>query len=218
MSFFHRNMKPGDAKSGDAKSDEAKSDDASAEMPEGPAEEESEDSLADEDSPADDAAFEELTRERDDYRARWQRAQADFQNLRRRTQSDIDVAVRRSQQSLLDGLLLAIDQLDLALAAPRAGAAADQLARGVEMTRAELLRTLATAGVRPMADLTPGDRFDPALHQAVASIPSDERDPGTIVEVVRTGYSWGELVLRAAQVVVASAAVSADLAESDQDG
>lgn len=207
MSFFHRNMKPGDAKSSDGRPDEA-----------GSAERDGETSESSENSPADPSAFEELTRERDDYIARWQRAQADFQNLRRRTQSDIDVAVRRSQQSLLEGMLLAIDQLDLALAAPRAGTAADQLARGVDMTRSELLRTLAGSGVRPMADLAPGDRFDPALHQAVASIPRAEREPGTIVEVVRTGYSWGELVLRPAQVVVASTPENADLAESDQDG
>ncbi|HTF87258.1 MAG TPA: nucleotide exchange factor GrpE [Planctomycetota bacterium] len=164
------------------------------------------------------AALAEVTASRDDYVARWQRAQADFQNLRRRTQSDIDSAVRRSQQSLLEGLLLSIDQLDLALAAPRSGETADQLARGVEMTRAELLRTIAGAGVQPMADLTPGDRFDPALHQAVATVPVSGRDPGTIVEVVRTGYSWGDLVLRPAQVVVASAPEGAALAGNDQDG
>jgi molecular chaperone GrpE len=210
MSFFHRNMKPDEAKAGEAKASEART-----ENPDG-ASEGAEGSSAG-DSLADDERLEELKRERDDSIARWQRAQADFQNLRRRTQADIDAAVRRSQQSLLEGILLAIDQLDLALAAPRGGKSADQLARGVEMTRAELLRTLAAAGVKPMAELTPGDRFDPALHQAVTSIPSEERDPGTIVEVVRTGYSWGELVLRPAQVVVASPE-SADVAEGDRDG
>jgi molecular chaperone GrpE len=206
MSFFHRNAKP----------DEAKSEESRAENSAGEAEGEAK-GLPEQGSPADDAELEEITRERDDYIGRWQRAQADFQNLRRRTQSDIDMAVRRSQQSLLEGILLAIDQLDLALAAPRAGTSADQLARGVEMTRSELLRTLAAAGVRPMADLTPGDRFDPALHQAIASLPSEERDPGTIIDVFRSGYSWGEIVLRPAQVVVAAAPVNADAAESDSD-
>jgi len=160
-----------------------------------------------------DAAAEavlEATRQRDEYLARWQRAQADFQNLRRRTQSDIDAAVRRSQQGLLEGLLLAVDQLELALAAARPGAGSEALTRGVELTRAELLRALANAGVQPMSALRAGDRFDPALHQAVASTPTDAGPPGTILEIVRTGYAWGDVVLRPAQVVVAAAAQEQD--------
>lgn len=164
------------------------------------------------------AAVAEMTRERDEALARWQRALADFQNLRRRTQSDIDSALRRSQQSLLEGLLLSIDQLELALAAPRSGQTTAQLIRGVEMTRAELLRTLAAAGVQPMATLKPGDSFDPALHQAVAGLVTSEREPGTIIEVVRLGYSWGDIVLRPAQVIVAGAAGKSGVADNDQDG
>jgi molecular chaperone GrpE len=147
----------------------------------------------------------DAVRQRDEYLARWQRAQADFQNLRRRTQSDIDAAVRRSQQGLLEGILLALDQLELALAAPRPDAAVDSWVRGVELTRAELLRTLSNAGAQPMTGLAPGARFDPALHQAVATTPTAEHAPGTVLEVVRTGYTWGELVLRPAQVIVVAA-------------
>lgn len=143
--------------------------------------------------------------ERDDAIARWQRAQADFQNLRRRTQSDIDAAVRRSQQGLLEGLLIAIDQLELALAAPRSHPEAQSLARGVEMTRAQMLRTLASAGAAPMSELKSGDRFDPARHEAVATLAASDREPGCVIEVVRIGYSFGERVLRPAQVIVAAA-------------
>jgi molecular chaperone GrpE len=198
MSLFHRNMKQDAAGAGEPGS-EGK--DAPQETP-----------LADESA----AQLADLTRERDDYLARWQRAQADFQNLRRRTQSDIDAAVRRSQQSLLEGVLLSIDQLELALAAPRSDEAAAQLARGVEMTRAELLRTLASAGVQPMEALAAGSRFDPTLHQAVASLASTEREPGTIIEVVRRGYAWGEVVLRPAQVIVAVAAPKTSSPDSER--
>ena len=199
MSFFHKNMKQNEERAGET-GGESKG--APQEIPE---------------PEGSDAALIDLTQQRDDYLARWQRAQADFQNLRRRTQSDIDSAVRRSQQSLLEGLLLSIDQLELALAAPRSGEAAAQLARGVEMTRAELLRTLAAAGARPMAALQPGDRFDPSLHQAVASVATSEHAPGKIVDVVRLGYSWGELVLRPAQVIVASSPENLNTPENAQD-
>ena len=60
--------------------------------------------------------METLCRERDEYIDKWKRAQADLANLRRRTQSDIDAAVRRSQAQLLDGLLRAVDHLERALA------------------------------------------------------------------------------------------------------
>ncbi|MBK8179430.1 MAG: nucleotide exchange factor GrpE [Planctomycetes bacterium] len=165
-----------------------------------------------ESAPAD--ALAEALRARDEHLARWQRAQADFQNLRRRTQSDIDAAVRRSQQGLLEGILLAIDQLELALAAPRGDAAAESWTRGVEMTKAELLRTLSNAGAQPLAGVDAGARFDPALHQAVASRPAEGREPGLILDVVRTGYTWGQVVLRPAQVIVSAAppgAAGADL-------
>lgn len=158
-------------------------------------------------------ALSEATRERDDYLARWQRAQADFQNLRRRTLADIDAAVRRSQQSLLEGILLSIDQLELALGAPHSGPEVAAFVRGVEMTRSELLRTLAQAGVKPL-ELEPGRRFDPALHQAVATVAVARGEPGTIVEVVRRGYSWGDVVLRPAQVIVAGAAEAGEDAET----
>jgi molecular chaperone GrpE len=199
MSLFHRNMKK----------DEESSNEAEKESTRTPVENPNVDEISD--------ALAQLARERDDYIARWQRAQADFQNLRRRTQSDIDAAVRRSQQGLLEGILLSLDQLELALAAPRSGAQAAQLARGVEMTRSELMRTLAAAGVQPMSALKPGDRFDPTLHQAVASIPSEDAKAGTIIEVVRVGYSWGEIVLRPAQVVVAAAQQSPESSASDEE-
>jgi molecular chaperone GrpE len=187
MSIFDRAMKKKDNRPDEALPDAR---DASPEL----------------EDPADlSAALADMTRERDEFQGRWQRAQADFQNLRRRTQTDIDGAVRRSQQSLLEGLLLGLDQLQLALSAPRTNPEAVLLARGVEMTRDELLRTLTQAGVQPMAEVQPGVRFDPARHQAVASLPSESAEPGSVIEVVRGGYSWGDLVLRPAQVVVAAA-------------
>lgn len=187
MSFFHRPMKKKDTQPTDAESQDGGA------PPEAGSPEELAQALAD------------VTRERDEHLARWQRAQADFQNLRRRTQSDIDTAVRRSQQNLLEGLLLALDQLDLALAVPRKHEEALQLARGIEMTRAQLMHTLAQAGVTPMSELKPGLRFDPARHEAVTSMPSSQFEPGSVLDVVRIGYAWSDVVLRPAQVIVSSA-------------
>jgi molecular chaperone GrpE len=148
------------------------------------------------------AEIERLTLERDDYLDKWKRTQADYANLRRRTAADIEAAVRRSQQGLLEGLLLAIDHLDLALAAPAKTPEAQALRKGVELTRDQMLNRLAHEGVQP---ITIEQAFDPRLHEAVVTVEDTGAEPGTIVAVVRPGYTWGDVVLRPAHVQVAGA-------------
>ena len=147
--------------------------------------------------------LERVTRERDDYLDKWKRAQADFANLRRRTGADIEAAVRRSQQGLLEGMLLAIDHLELALAAPAKSPEAKALREGVELTRDQMLAALAREGVQA---ITIQQAFDPKLHEAVVTIEDADAEPGTIVSVVRPGYTWGDVVLRPAHVAVAGGA------------
>ena len=160
--------------------------------------------------------MEDLCRERDELRDKWARAQADYANLRRRTQADINAAVRRSQQGLLDGLLLAIDHLELALATPATSEETKNLALGVRLTRDQMLQSLEREGVRPVP---PAETFDPRLHEAVATVESTELAPGTILEVLRPGYIWGDVVLRPAHVkVVAEAPAREPGTETDTDG
>ena len=152
------------------------------------------------DSSAPEGQLERLERERDESLARLQRAQADYANLRRRAQVDLDSALQRSLRPLLENLLLVVDHLDLALAAPQGSEESRSLARGVRLTRDQLLRALAQEGVEPIAE---SGRFDPALHEAVATEERDDLEPGTVVETVRPGYTWRGQVLRHAHVKVA---------------
>ena len=142
-----------------------------------------------------------LKTERDDLLAQLARARADYQNLRKRTQIDADNSVRRSLEGLLQGLILVVDHLDLALSSPSKGDEARALARGVEMTREQLLRTLAQEGAQPVLET---DEFDPNLHEAVATLPTLEHPPGTIVATLRRGWTWRGQVLRPAHVQVAA--------------
>ena len=159
--------------------------------------------------------MEELCRERDELREKWARSQADYANLRRRTQADINAAVRRSQQGLLDGLLLAVDHLELALATPTTSEETKNLAMGVRLTRDQMLQSLEREGVRPVP---PAKTFDPKLHEAVATVESEEHAPGTILEVVRPGYIWGEVVLRPAHVRVVADSAAQEPDEVDTPG
>jgi molecular chaperone GrpE len=143
-----------------------------------------------------------LESERDDLRATLLRSQADYQNLRRRLQSDIDTAVTRSKGPLLQDLLLVLDYLDLALAVPTTQSESKNLHAGVEMTKSQLVRALEREGIKPVPETGP---FDATLHDAVESVPTDEAAPNTILATMRKGYTQNGAVLRPAQVKVAVA-------------
>jgi molecular chaperone GrpE len=148
-----------------------------------------------------------------DMEARWLRAQADYQNLRRRTQQDLDSALFRVLQPLLDELLLVADYLDMALAAPAKSAEAKALAAGVELTRSKLAQALELVEVRPIR--TTGS-FDPALHEAGESRATADSAPGTILATSRPGYTWQGRILRPARVVVAAAPEGARAAADEE--
>jgi molecular chaperone GrpE len=143
----------------------------------------------------------------EDLRAKWLRAQADYQNLKRRQLADIDAAMRRAQSGLLENLLLVLDHLDMALAAPVESEESKNLALGVQLTRAQLVSALEREEVLPIP--TEGN-FDPEVHQAIATIECADAEPGTILEVTRPGWSHRGQVLRPAQVKVAAAADRSD--------
>jgi len=145
---------------------------------------------------------ERLRRESAENLAHWKRATADYQNLRRRLQADIDAAAQRSKQALMSDLLLVLDYLEMALKTPCATAEGKNLAAGVELTRGVLLRTLERENVRAVPD---EGRFDPAVHQAVERVETDAHEDGTILATLRRGYVSNGQAIRPAQVRVAVA-------------
>ena len=140
------------------------------------------------------------------------RAQADYQNLRRRSSSEHEAGIKRALQPLLDELLLVLDFLELALASPCTTDEAKTLAMGVEMTRTKLLQALESVEVYP---IVAEGTFDPALHDATETRVVDDAEPGTVLETKRRGYTWREQVLRPAQVIVAADPKAGEASEDD---
>ena len=140
-------------------------------------------------------------KQRDDYLALAQRTQADFENYRKRVAREAAAAQARGAASLARELLPALDNLDRAL---EAAAQDDPLLEGVRLVRSELLDGLVRVGIESFSPL--GESFDPALHEAMATVeqPEDGADSGTVVEVYQPGYRLGENILRPARVVVAA--------------
>ncbi len=148
------------------------------------------------------ASLANVERERDEHLANWKRAQADYQNLRRRLQTDIDAAVQRAKKPLLQNLLLVLDYLEMALATPCTTRESKDVLAGVEMTRNALLTTLERENVRT---IPAGGAFDSTLHEAVERVETKSAKNGEIVQTLRRGYTADGQVLRPAQVKVAVA-------------
>ena len=148
------------------------------------------------------AENEALRAGRDEMEERWQRAAADYQNLKRRGLSEADERLRRSMQPLLDKMLIVLDYLDMALACPTTTDESKNLAVGVRLTRDQFLSALEQEDVRVVP---PKDVFDPAVHEAKAAEERDDVAPGTVLSTVRAGYTWRGEILRYAQVIVAKA-------------
>lgn len=158
---------------------------------------------------ADLAEIEALRHEVAALKERALRALADAENTRKRAARESEDARLYAITGFARDLLSVSDNLNRALLAcppeAREGAsdALKSVIEGVEATERELQSVLTRHGVKPIA--AEGMKFDPNLHQAIAEVPAEGRPPGTVVNVVQSGYSIGGRLLRAAMVTVAKA-------------
>ena len=116
---------------------------------------------------------------------------------------DVRAAEARGMSRLARELLPALDNLDRAIAAVEASDDEHEhhLTKGVRLVQSELAAALTRTGIESYA--VKGERFDPVHHEAVAQTPVEGAEPGSIVEVLQSGYRLNELVLRPARVIVA---------------
>jgi molecular chaperone GrpE len=141
----------------------------------------------------------ELERERDSYLADLQRVAADFDNYRKRVARDQASLVARAHERLVEELLPVLDDLERALQAAEEHEEA-KLEDGVRLVYRNLKDALTREGLEEIAV---DGRFDPHLHEALLTQPSDAEE-GSVLDVVQKGYRLGDRVLRPARVVVAS--------------
>lgn len=127
---------------------------------------------------------------------------SDYENARRRAARDAEVAKKYVVEPLARDLLGALDNLDRALEAAKKNGDAGPLATGVAATASQFLAVLQRHGVTRM-EVAPGTPFDPNLHEAVMEQPSADLPPGSVVQVLQSGYQLHDRVLRPASVIVA---------------
>jgi molecular chaperone GrpE len=142
-----------------------------------------------------------------DLRDRLLRALAETENTRRRAEREKQDASQYAVTKFARDMLQIADNFARALAAAPAElrASADPqikaVLEGVEATERQLLQTMERHGVA-VIDTSDG-KFDPNLHQAIAEVPGGDKPPGSIVDVVQSGYKIGDRLLRPAMVTVA---------------
>ncbi|MGH3105166.1 MAG: nucleotide exchange factor GrpE [Gaiellaceae bacterium] len=129
------------------------------------------------------------------------RLAADFDNYRKRVAREQAALVGRAGERIVKELLPVLDDLGRALVAADEHEEA-KLVEGVQLVHRQLSELLEREG---LAEIETNGRFDPHVHEALLSQPSDQEE-GTVIEVVQKGYRLGDRVLRPARVVVAAPA------------
>jgi molecular chaperone GrpE len=152
---------------------------------------------------------EALEEERDELNDRVLRKAAEFENYRRRMDREKKRRHQAGMLEVIEPVLEVLDDFERSIDAAEelqdsqdAEKAYESLKGGVEMVFRKFRDTLENLGVEPIE--AEGQPFDEELHEAMMRQPSDEADPGTVLQEIRKGYRMGDRVVRHSRVVVAS--------------
>ena len=143
-----------------------------------------------------------LRRERDDFKDRWVRKSAEFENYRKRIERERREQADQAVADLLESMLLVVDDFDRALTVD-AGEGSAAYRKGVELIHGKLHDLLKRYGVTPIDTL--GAAFDPNIHQAVMHEVSPDHREGEVIGELQKGYMIKDRLLRPAMVKVAKA-------------
>ncbi|MEH6558531.1 MAG: nucleotide exchange factor GrpE [Oceanicoccus sp.] len=150
-----------------------------------------------------EALEDELAKTRDDAL----RTLAEAQNIRRRSEKDIDNARKFALEKFAGELLGVADNLERALdSADKDNEVVKLLLEGVALTQKSLVDTLAKFNIIQLDPL--GEPFDPQFHQAMSMVENPDVEPNTVTLVMQKGYVLNERLLRPAMVMVSKAAAS----------
>ena len=142
---------------------------------------------------------------RDEYLELARRAQADFENYRKRMAAEVQAAALRGKVEVARGVVPVLDDLERALQAAGLdpeGDAEDPLAHGVLLVFRNLRETLGRSGVEVVDPK--GEKFDPNFAEALSTVQVEGTEAGVVVEVMQKGYRFEAQLIRPAMVVVAA--------------
>ncbi len=133
-----------------------------------------------------------------EYKDGWARAQADFQNYKKRIERDNELTYVTMKGDIVKKILPVLDDLERAL---QNRPADNGWANGIELIARKLQNVLESEGIKRIE--AEGTEFDPNYHEAISHEPADGVKSGFVIGVVQNGYMLGERVIRPALVRVA---------------
>jgi len=145
-------------------------------------------------------ALEACRKEAEEYKDKYLRAHADFDNMKKRLEKDKATAVAFANESFATDLLSVIDTFENALATIdqiEGDEAVEKIKEGMALTYEQLLKVLKKHGVEEIAN---EGIFDPHVHQVVQQVESEAHEKNEIVQVLQKGYKLKDRVLRPSMV------------------
>ncbi len=143
-------------------------------------------------------------REAAENRDRWVRAVADLENYKKRAIQERSAILKYKNEDLLRDLLAVTDNIQRAVDFCSKEGRSDPVVDGICMISDMLQDLLKKYGVKEIEAL--GQPFDPNLHEAIAKVAAQGQKPNTVIEVLEKGYIYQDRLLRAAKVVISTAA------------
>ncbi|MEX0595174.1 MAG: nucleotide exchange factor GrpE [Candidatus Paceibacterota bacterium] len=135
--------------------------------------------------------------------AGWQRAQADYQNLKKESEKARIDSIRLANKSLIENLIPVFDNFALAIKHLPSELQDNNWTQGIVYIHKQLQDILIAEGVEIVDPI--GEVFDPKIHEAVDSIESEDIEThNTIIEVLQVGYKLNNILIRSARVKVAA--------------
>jgi molecular chaperone GrpE len=148
-----------------------------------------------------EAELAKLREERDKIKDQLLRTAADFDNYRKRTLKDLAEEKKRAKEEVVREFLPVIDNLERAVSAATSASDITAVVEGVRMVLKLFEDQAGRLGLTKVKAV--GERFDPALHDAIQQVETDDHPPGTVIAEVVAGFRLGDKLVRPAMVVVA---------------
>jgi len=154
------------------------------------------------------------------HQEQYLRTLADMENLRKRTQRDKEDLAKYANENILREILPVIDNLERAVEHAEQADSDEGLFEGVQMTLTQFGQLLGKFGVEPVDAI--GQPFDPAYHQAMGQMESEDYPVNTVVQQMQKGYQLNKRLLRPAFVMLAKAPTveepeNIDIEEADEE-
>ncbi|NQU66681.1 MAG: nucleotide exchange factor GrpE [Candidatus Marinimicrobia bacterium] len=137
----------------------------------------------------------------ENYKEKYVRLLAEFENYRRRTSREKEDLIKYSLEDFIKELIPTIDNLDRTISSILPNTKKDPILDGIKLVRDNFDRILKNNDVESFSSI--GNPFDPDLHDALMSQDSDEHDSQTVIQEFERGYKYHDRIIRHAKVIVA---------------